>query len=99
MCEGGETGRKREGEGEGPVVKANRPPDKTHRGSLLTPIEETGSKSEGRERQREREGSLTHRKQNLRGGPRGKTAALLQDDIGRKEEESEDEIKASVLRR
>lgn len=79
----------------GPVVKANRPPDRTHRGSLLTPIQEKGSKSEGRER----EGSLTHWKQKLRGGPKSKTAVILQDKIGRKEEESENEIKASVLRR
>lgn len=27
-------------EGERSVVKANRPPDKTHQGSLLTPIQE-----------------------------------------------------------
>lgn len=97
MCEGGETGGKQEGEGEGPVVKANRPPDKTHRGSLLTPIQETGSKSEGRDR--EREGSLTHRKHNLRGEPRGETAALLQDSVRRKEKESQNEIQASILRR
>lgn len=34
----------------GPVVKANRAPGKTHRGSLLTPIQEKGSKSAQRER-------------------------------------------------
>lgn len=34
----------------GPVVKANRAPGKTHRGSLLTPIQERGSKSAQRER-------------------------------------------------
>lgn len=42
---------KRDWDGErGPVVKANRAPGKTHRGSLLTPIQEKGSKSAQRER-------------------------------------------------
>lgn len=42
-------GERERGRG-GPVVKANRAPGKTHTGSLLTPIQEKGSKSAQRER-------------------------------------------------